>query len=315
MKGSGKLFALTAVTFAILVSCGGGEGGTGGTGVSIRAESLTEIPKGATSCASGCFTFTGRTSSFAVDPSGNVWFYAKGLTEIPKGEMSCASDCLAFSLSGDLIGDLIETVGADKFGNIWVAGLNSAGGGVVVKIPAGFTSCVSGCTTFTGAGISGFLRITVDASGNVWVLNNPGPGGISSVTEIPAGAASCLAECITFAGAGISQPNGVAVDGSGNAWVSNFSSITEISKGAAADCSSGCTNFTGGGILSPNGIAVDGSGNVWVANQGSVTEIPAGSNSCPEVCRVFTLGVFTVPTQIAIDPSGNVWIANAPNPP
>ena len=76
----------------------------------INGDSVTEIPKGVTSCASSsCPIFSGAFDvprGIAVDGSGNVWvanINGDSVTEIPKGVTSCASSSCRSS-AGPLAG-------------------------------------------------------------------------------------------------------------------------------------------------------------------------------------------------------------------
>src|SRR5579863_9602658 len=285
--------------------------------------SVLEIPPGATSCLSGCISFTGGgiNNPFMVvaDLFGNIWVLNtpplgdRTVTEIPKGSTSCISSCITYS--GTAVGSTSNMV-PDTGGNIWLV---NPGNGGVTEILKGATSCPPGCVIFTGAmfaglGFGGSGAAAVDSLGNFWVVNS----GNNSITEILKGATSCPPGCITFSSANFNLPvglaGGLAVDVSDNVWVAELGddSVTEILSGASS-CSASCITFTGGGISRPLYIVGDASGNVWVTNLNTVTEILKGATSCPPGCITFSGGGITapaIPVSIAVDAVGNVWIVS-----
>ena len=141
--------------------------------------------------------------------------------------------------------------------------------------------------------------IAIDASGNVWVVNN----GSNNVTVLNSSGAALFTPSVG------TSPVGIAIDSSGNAWVTNSGSgtVTELS-------SSGITIgtypvYTAG--ASPQGIAIDKNGNIWIANSGSCSVTELNSSGYP----IGTYSLLTTnynycqyASSIAIDASGNVWV-------
>jgi len=165
-----------------------------------------------------------------------------------------------------------------------VTGVNSYGEGS----PSNEVYAVPGEYTYS-VGLSPF-GIAIDASGNVWVINN----GSNNVTELNSSGITIGTYSVG------SYPFGIAIDASGNVWVTNSGSnnVTELN-------SSGITIGTYSVGSYPFGIAIDASGNVWVANfrSNTVTEL----NSSGIIVGTYGAGY---PAGIAIDSLGNVWVTN-----
>jgi len=166
-----------------------------------------------------------------------------------------------------------------------VTGVNSYGEGS----PSNEVYAVPGEYTYS-VGLSPF-GIAIDASGNVWVINN----GSNNVTELNSSGITIGTYSVG------TNPFGIAIDASGNVWVTNSGSktVTELN-------SSGITIGTYAAGSDPAGIAIDSSGNVWVTNFHSNTVTELNSSGI----TIGTYSVGTNPLFIAIDASGNVWVAN-----
>jgi DNA-binding beta-propeller fold protein YncE len=92
--------------------------------------------------------------------------------------------------------------------------------------------------------------ITLDLSGNAWVINS----GNDSVTRI----AALRGAALSFTGGGLNVPQSIAIDASGNIWVANYgnSSLSELSASGTPLSPAG-TGFTGSGIHQPTSIAIN----------------------------------------------------------
>jgi len=152
----------------------------------------------------------------------------------------------------------------------------------------------------------------VDGSGNIWVVNAPGPGcSISStITELsPTGVLNSNAP---FSGGGLSTPSFIAVDGLGNVWVANTgyvsgsstSPLSEFSPTGTPESGSGFT----GGLEQADALAVDKSNNVWAT--GYVNNALAEFNQSGSSIFNTTL-CESDPEDIAIDISGHIWVPDA----
>ncbi len=134
--------------------------------------------------------------------------------------------------------------------------------------------------------------IAIDASGNVWVVNDTS----NTVTKL-----SAAGSIIGTYPVG-NSPAGIVIDNSsGNVWVTNYNgnNVTKLS-------STGSTLGTYAVGTNPYSVAIDSSGNVWVANDTSnnVTELNSAGST------IGTYAVGSNPYDIVIDPSGNIWVTN-----
>jgi hypothetical protein len=294
--------------------------------------------------------YTLQPPGLAIDAAGNVWAVnssGNSVTEITGPGASANS----FSYSGGHISHP-STIAIDGLGNAWVA--NASGNTVTEIIGSGSTA--SYFTSYGGASVlapHGFggspLSLSVDGTGNVWVVGDNG-----NVTEI-IGTGASASYAFYSAGGGFG-PEGIALDDAGNAWVtanagSSTSAVTEITVsgttpsyfsynnvgiypvGIAVDAggniwvtdqvSSSMTEITGSGAGAgritysgsgqdwhPSGLAIDGAGSVWVADLGSsITEITGSGASA--IYTYYSFSGISSANSVAIDGSGNAWIANS----
>lgn len=180
--------------------------------------------------------------------------------------------------------------------------------------PADWTVGIQYAAPSSSTLLSNPLAIAADASGNIWVVNNPGstsdslselsPNGTPMLTTLTGATQPALGT--TASG----NPRNIAIDTLGNVWIptsSNSGFVYEYnnstSPGTITDLSLG---------KSPYGIAIDGNNNVFIGEQSSS---PASSffeflggnlNASYEVAYPAA----TSPIQaeyMAVDTSGNVW--------
>ena len=184
----------------------------------------------------------------AIDASGNVWVTNSGGGGPPVFTVtklsSSGSNLGTYSTIGSPLG-----IAIDPYGNVWVAN-NWCGSGTVCDLNkensiSEFNSTGSIVGTYT-VGLRPW-GVAIDASGNIWVVNDVD----GTVTELnPSGSA------IATYPVG-SAPTGIAIDASGNVWVENWGdgSVTEIIGVATGPqyfpCqyspTNGCPQFQGGG--------------------------------------------------------------------
>ena len=189
----------------------------------------------------------------AINSQGQVW--------VANSDGTLAVINSAGSLIGAFssqIGSFAVAIGAAD--GVWIAGGASLAG------LTSFGNPLDG-SPFSGGGLGLSRDVAVDASGNVWVVNQVNQIAKFDSSGSPLSAAG-------FTGGGLSAPNGIAIDGAGKVWIANNGSpsITELS-------SSGIALSPGTGFTDPNlsfslHDAVDASGNLWVTNHSgrSVTE-------------------------------------------
>ncbi len=168
---------------------------------------------------------------------------------------------------------------------------------------------------YTGGGLSGPADVAIDASDNIWVVNNGGNNSISEFSPVGKPANST-----GFTGGGLNLPVGIAIDGSANVWVTNYglnlttdanAPGTSVSEFNSSGTPINSTGITGGGIAAPLGIAIDKSGNVWIANDNNrcISELDP-SGTAKSSASGYTGGGLAGATGIAIDTSGEVWVTD-----
>jgi len=324
-----------ALLTIMLAACGGGgsssssssgSGGGGSTAIASITVSPTSVSIAvgaaqqfmATAMDSSGNTISGVSFTWASSSAGVATISSTGLatgvaagsTNVTASASGVTSTAAALTVSPTLNGGFSVWVsnGGDSTSVSSVTEVTSA------AVSAG--SCTSAtCITFTGGAMNGTGPLTVDANGNIWVVNQPigAPSGLVpySVTEITAAAVAsgnCSSTtCLNYTGAGLYGLEDIAVDMNGNAWVAdscpeptNFAAgacgignggVTEIKPGAAQDCSSGCVYFTiqedANGVpqLFPQGVTVDTQGNVWFTNDGCLvaSNCPTNTGSIVEI--------------------------------
>ncbi|BAU52226.1 putative Ig domain-containing protein [Mucilaginibacter gotjawali] len=140
--------------------------------------------------------------------------------------------------------------------------------------------------------------MAVDASGNVYVVDNNGVIKVFNSSGTNTG---------TF-GSGLTNPVGMVFDASGNAYVLDASTkkVYEFNAGGTL-----VNTLTITGLNNPQAIAIDASGNLYIANQGANSIIKANS-STGAVIQTITSNI-NAPTGVAIDNSGNIYVTNSFN--
>jgi len=151
-------------------------------------------------------------------------------------------------------------------------------------------------------------NIAADASGNIWVANNPNsasnsltelsPNGTPMVNTLTGTATETLASL---------NPRNIAIDTTGNVWVTSSSASGTVFEYTT----SGTINSLNLGKAS-YGLAIDGNNNVFVGEESTSTtstffEFLSGNLSAAyEVAYPSDEGAVQ-PEYMAIDTSGNVW--------
>ena len=163
------------------------------------------------------------------------------------------------------------------------------------------------CSVFTSTGTVTPAGLTLDASGNLYVIGNNGyythiqqytPTGGETKDSIVLGPT-------------MSPPYGLTIDKSGNLYFPAGNYVWLFT-------SSGASTAFAAGDYYPVGIALNSSGNVYFTDQGRVpTAIRVatpytGGNGTPTVTTFTTTGLNN-PNGLAFDSSGNLYVANAGN--
>ncbi len=189
-------------------------------------------------------------------------------------------------------------VSLDSSGNVWVADTRDSrvlefkppfSNGMNASLVLGQSNFTSSTTATTQSGMYYPDGVSVDSSGNVWVVDSynnrvlefvpPFSNGMNASLVLGQSNFTSITSAVTQSGMYI--PQGVAVDSSGNVWVADSNSrVLEFkppfSNGMNASLVLGKPNFTYGGdynygatqsgMDAPPGVAVDSSGNVWVVD-------------------------------------------------
>jgi sugar lactone lactonase YvrE len=185
----------------------------------------------------------------------------------------------------------------DPSGNLFISNLN----GAVTEYSPPYT----GTPTIISSGVSVPVVLAEDASGDLYVANNP--GSLTGSVEEFAPGATTPSRTIT---AGISEPASMCVDPSGNLYVVDSGApggaINEFAPGATTASSS----LTG--LNFPQIIVCDPSGYTYVAYYGNDfgTEITDVTTYSPGLVGFSGLADITGPESLATDSSGNIYAGN-----
>jgi hypothetical protein len=190
--------------------------------------------------SSGASTFS---SSFYA-PSG-VWVDSLGLLYVAGQNASVSVFAPAATgaatpyrfIQGSLTQITNPTgIAVDGSGNIYVANGTATTGSVLVFGPSA-TGNVAPTRVITGTNTTPLINptgISLDASGNLYVLNNTAAGGPSTIVEFAAGASSGAAPVKTIGGSvtGLANAVGVAIDAVGNVYVENETVAGGVTAGS-----------------------------------------------------------------------------------
>ena len=150
-------------------------------------------------------------------------------------------------------------------------------------------------------GISSPSAVAVDASGNIWIANNPANPGTPSVTELNHLGAP-LSGSTGYTAGSLNAPSAIAIDGSGNAWIANGgnNTLTELSSSGT---NVGSSPFSGGGLSTPTSISFDGLGDIWLSNSGnnSASEFSSTGTALSGSGGYTATGV-SAPVGVAVNP-------------
>jgi serine/threonine-protein kinase len=219
-------------------------------------------------------------------------------------------------------------IAIDASGNAYIADYEN---GLIRKITsAGVVTTFAGKTTGatladgtgTDATFSGPKAITIDAAGNLYVVDNNG-GHIRKITP---------AAVVTTLSGSFNNPSGIAVDATGNLFVTDASNhvIKKITMAGVV------TTFAGSGTVGavdgtgtaasfnlPSGITIDAAGNLFITDvlnnnirkitSSGVVSTIAGSINGGRADGIGSMASFNHPTGITIDATGNLYVADYQN--
>jgi hypothetical protein len=259
-----------------------------------------------------------------VDTAGNVWTADHHqLTEFPAGNYA---NPVGFGLMdgtapldwNGILGEPGGTAIFDLAGNIWLAsvpGFSTVNGAIELIAAGGYTTEAD--FTNSAAGLNSPVRVAIDPSDNVWLLNG---GSSPSLSELIAA---------NYASGGANYPlpgadNGVgsiAIDASGDVFVINTDtqaaspqpSVIEriASNGHLMTFAPPGANLAAGG---PLGISLDGAGNLWLGDStsGGVSELTLASGYQNGFYYNTASGLPSAVDSYA-DASGNLWVVTKPS--
>jgi sugar lactone lactonase YvrE len=200
----------------------------------------------------------------------------------------------------------------------------------------------------TQSGFNQPHRVTMDASGNLWVVDYRNSRILQFVPPFSSGMNASLVigqqnyttGTYTTTQSGLSYPGGAAFDSKGNLWVADMDNarvlefVPPFSTGMNASLVIGqsgyltsTTQTTQSGMRGPGQVLFDDSGNLWVADsQGRrVLEYTPPFSTGMNASLVIggadftttngTLGANSLifPTGLAFDSKGNLWVADPSN--
>jgi hypothetical protein len=289
--------------------------------------------------------------ALAVDAAGNV--YVADATDHSIRKITSSGVVTTLAGKGGSYGSTDGTATAARFkgplgiavdstGTVFVA---DTGNSIIRKITsAGVVSTMAGSAgqggstdgTGSAARFSSPYGITVDTSGNVFVIDSG--GGLRKITL--AGVVTTLAGTSgsdgftdgTGTAARFSVPFDVAIDGSGNLYVSDHGNhaVRKVTSAGVVTTLAGSGikgNANGTGTAAsfkfPSGIAADNAGNVFLADtdnqvirkitpEGVVTTA-AGKSGIGSDDGTDTQVTFYNPKDVAVDANGNLYVADRNN--
>jgi uncharacterized protein YjiK len=237
---------------------------------------------------------------------------------------------------GHLTVDLLGNVYVADWGNNRIRKITSTG---VVSTFAGSGTATWLDSTGTSAGFNGPSGVTVDSSGNVYVVDqyNQRIRKITSAGVVTTLAGGSSGTTATFAdgigsNAGFYNPTELTVDSTGNVYVTDSRNnrirkitstgvVTTLAGSGAASYGDGIGTNTG--FNWPYGIAIDSFGNVYVTDQGNqrirkitstgVVTTFAGSGAASFGDGIGTNSGFNGPYGLAVDSIGNLYVADYAN--
>jgi sugar lactone lactonase YvrE len=225
----------------------------------------------------------------AVKPNAGSWTATTNVAWLhltPASQSGTGSANVIFSFDAN--------PGATRVGTLTLAG------STVTVTQAGSTYAqVQTVTTLISAGLNYADGVAVDASGNVYVVDN----GDNAVKEWMAANNTVN----TVVSSGLSKPFGLAVDAVGDLYIGEYGQNAVGEWNARTRTLS---TLVSSGLSQPFGVAVDIASNVYVADTGS-GEIEEWTTNHALVTLVFT-GLYH-PDGVAVDVAGNVYIADTGN--
>jgi hypothetical protein len=144
--------------------------------------------------------------------------------------------------------------------------------------------------------------VTVDSTGNAYVLEAGTTSGTADLLLLPAGGGA--PQIAIPQGAGLLTPSAVAIDSAGNYFIADATHGTVARFGADGTINTSYVT----GLDTPTAISIDGFGNLFIAQAGTthnVIEVYAAGS------RRIISSIFVSPSGLALDLNGILYIADA----
>lgn len=261
--------------------------------------------------------------SFVVDGIGNAFavvYTQTGTVSVEEIPVNCASASCVITLASNFTFPTVYTyahsIAIDTGGNLFIAGLTSAGFGEIFEITA-----ASGYQTIThlasNVSLGSISSIAVDQNDNIFILC--WVGAASGVYEIPASGgyttASHMAGSIVLLNAG---GGNIAIDGRGNLFVSiasnSFLAPDSIFEVTAAGGYQTVNQIDSGFILGAPGAAYGTAADLTLDQDGNLFVLDSRTYSIYEVLAstgytaVDTIGTGLGPNAVAVDARGDIYV-------
>ncbi|MEO6977275.1 MAG: NHL repeat-containing protein, partial [Mucilaginibacter sp.] len=223
----------------------------------------------------------------AVDAAGNMYVNDQdgGSGNVKK----ISADGSSTTIIGSGFLTQSGNVAVDKTGNVYVVDQAT-----VWKIPASGIPVIYGAPTVINNTFSRPFAIAADTSGNIYVTNISGVGGVYKM-------ASDGTNKVRIDDGSINNGSGITVDATGNVYVVDFSlnALYEIPAGGGPQVQ------LANGFAFPRAAAVDGAGNIYIDDEGANTiyEVPPGGGTPVAVISSITNAV-----GVAVDANNNVYV-------
>ncbi len=263
----------------------------------------------------------------AADEDGDIWTasYKNGgcstgksiceLVEFAKGASPAYTPYVTFStysVTSPGVGGSRDVVFDAKRNNIWMSDINESdvqffpvtpSTTAVATAPAAATLFTLGTSTSTPASYAyGTQGVSIDKSGNAWVVVVGGPAVASPATNaVPSAlyeiAASTTATPALISGGGFNTPAYDVIDGNNNVFIANAGSTTTTSYSSVLEYNTTLAAFAGPNI----GFAP---GATFSAN---------GSGGCTSSVGCLTGDPMYKAANILVDRSGALWLLSGAN--
>jgi hypothetical protein len=174
-----------------------------------NSSSVSELPVGTSYLIGSNFAPAGAAFStpggVTLDASSNVWAANfTGSSNLGSVSEVTASSSYATGLNFAATGAAFNesnSVVLDASGNAWVAnsgGSSNGNSGSVSELTAASSYATGFNLSPTGAGLNAPFSIALDASGNVWVVNNGAPFSVTEMLGLAKPVVTPLQSCLSF---------------------------------------------------------------------------------------------------------------------